>query len=142
MKPGGIVVVTSANAATARMLIPRLRERGWHVIGLLRHPADVGADETIADWTHAAAAKEAFGRADVILHLSGDANARNRAAYRAANYLTTKLVAENVAREKQQRIIYLSYANASVTERNHYLHYKGAAEKLLLSTGKEVVIFR
>jgi len=142
MQPRGKIVITSANCATAGLLIPRLREKGYHVTGLIRTPAAIGTDETISNWMNSTAAKDALATADGIIHLSGDANAKNKAAYAGANFATTKLVADSSRNKKQQRIIYLSYANASIDEKNFYLHYKGEAERLLLHTGKEVVIFR
>jgi nucleoside-diphosphate-sugar epimerase len=122
--------------------MPRLREKGYPTVGLIRRPEGIGADKLVTDWMNAAATKDALAHADIIIHLSGDANAKNKAAYRDANYNTTKLVADHLAGDKPQRIIYLSYANAGVDERNLYLKYKGEAEQLLLATGKEVVIFR
>lgn len=152
----GNIVITSANCATAGLLIPRLREKGYHVTGLIRAPAPIGTDETISNWMHSTAAQKTLAGADSIIHLSGDANAKNKAAYIEANYATTKLVADSLkpvadsmdpvagsGRDGQrQRTIYLSYANAGTDEKNLYLHYKGEAERLLLHTGKEVVIFR
>ena len=162
MQARGKIVITSANCATADLLIPRLREKGYHITGLIRTPAAIGTNETISDWMNSTAAKEALATADAIIHLSGDANAKNKAAYAEANFATTKLVVDSVKLvthsmqptpgsggdsgankgAKTQRIIYLSYANASIDKKNLYLHYKGEAERLLLHTGKEVVIFR
>ncbi|HEY4289055.1 MAG TPA: NAD-dependent epimerase/dehydratase family protein [Puia sp.] len=142
MQPRGNIVITSANCATAGLLIPRLQDKGYHVTGLIRTPAAIGADETISNWMNSTAAKKALATADSIIHLSGDANGKNRAAYGEANYTTTKLVTDSIRNEKRQRIIYLSYANAGPGEENLYLHYKGEAEQLLLHTGKEAVIFR
>ena len=146
MQPRGNIVITSANCATAGLLIPRLREKGYHITGLIRTPAAIGTDETISNWMNSTAAKEALATADGIIHLSGDANAKNKAAYAGANFATTKLVADSIkaagSGAKPQRIIYLSYANAGTDKNNFYLHYKGEAERLLLHTGKEVVIFR
>jgi len=149
------VVITSANGATAGLLIPLLRAKGYHTVGLIRREAAIGTDETVTDWMGAAgaggeagaalsnAARHALAGADIIIHLSGDANAKNKAAYREANYTTTRLVADAIrGNGKKQRIVYLSYANASVKKKNLYLRYKGEAEKLLMDTGKEVVIFR
>ena len=142
MRPAGNVVITSANGATAGLLIPRLKEKGYHTTGLIRAPARIGADEVITDWINAAAAKAALTQADYIIHLSGDANAKNKKSYIEANYSTTKIVADNISKTRRQRIIYLSYANAGPDQKNLYLRYKGEAEQLLLGTGKEVVIFR
>jgi nucleoside-diphosphate-sugar epimerase len=142
MPAAGNIVITSANGATARWLIPRLREKGYHTTGLIRQPATIGSDETITDWMNAPAAKNALAGADIIIHLSGDANAKNKAAYIEANYTTTERVAGYTRNGKARRIIYLSYANAGTGQKNCYLHYKGKAEKLLIDTNKEVVIFR
>jgi nucleoside-diphosphate-sugar epimerase len=142
MSPAGNIVITSANGATAGILIPRLREKGYHTTGFIRQPATVGTDETITDWMNAPAAKNALAMADFIIHLSGDANAKNKAAYIEANYTTTERVAGHARNGMARRIIYLSYANAGTRQKNRYLHYKGEAEKLLLDTGKDVVIFR
>jgi len=72
--------------------------KGYHTIGLIRRPAAIGADEVITDWMNSAAAKNALARADYIIHLSGDANAKNKASYIESNYTTTKLVACNAAK--------------------------------------------
>ncbi|HMH22847.1 MAG TPA: NAD-dependent epimerase/dehydratase family protein [Puia sp.] len=136
------VVITSANGATARLLIPLLNAKGYRTIGLIRRPTPTDAHETITDWMNATAAKDALGHADCIIHLSGDANAKNKAAYREANYTTTRTVTDSISPEKHQRIIYLSYANAGTDQKNHYLHYKGEAEELIMSKARETVIFR
>jgi nucleoside-diphosphate-sugar epimerase len=91
---------------------------------------------------NAAAAKNALAHADYIIHLSGDANAKNKRSYIESNYTTTKIVADNAGKEKRQRIIYVSYAHAGAHQKNLYLRYKGEAETRLLQTGKEVLIFR
>ncbi|HXO77300.1 MAG TPA: hypothetical protein VN824_18735, partial [Puia sp.] len=70
MQPRGNIVITSANCATAGLLIPRLREKGYHVTGLIRTPAAIGTDETISDWMNSTAAKDALATADGVVHLS------------------------------------------------------------------------
>jgi len=142
MTSAGKVVITSANCATAGFLIPRLREKGYHTTGLIRQPAAIGTDAIITDWMNSDAAKTALAGADYIIHLSGDANAANSRLYKEANYDTTRRVADSARNGKVRRIIYISYSNAGTHQKNLYLHYKGHAENLLLSTGKEVVIFR
>jgi nucleoside-diphosphate-sugar epimerase len=142
MQEAGKVVITSANCATAGLLIPRLRQKGYYTTGLIRRPAAVGADAVITDWMHSEAAKKAMAEADHIIHLSGDANAGNNHQYKDSNYNTTKLVADCVRGGGCRRVIYLSYAHAATSQENLYLHYKGHAEHLLQQTGKEAVIFR
>jgi len=133
------IVLTSANSATGLMLIPVLKAAGHHTIGLVRRPVDTGADEVITDWMNAPAARKALAGADVIVHLSGELNAKSRRVYEEANKTTTELVA---AYGKAARLIYLSYPHASPGEKNDYLRYKGEAEGLLSRTGIPLVIFR
>jgi len=133
------VVITSANSATGLMLIPVLKAAGHHTVGLVRKPVDTGADEVITNWMEAPAAREALGTADVIVHLSGELNAKNERLYAAANLDTTRIVAEYGRAEK---VIYLSYPHASPGEKNFYLRFKGEAEELLRRTGIPLVIFR
>lgn len=121
------------------MLIPVLKAAGHYTIGLVRRPMDIGSDEVITDWMHADAARKALASADVIVHLSGELNARNERMYAAANKDTAAVVA---AYGKAARLIYLSYPHASAGEKNYYLRYKGEAEALLNGTGIPLVIFR
>jgi len=134
-----IIVVTSANSATGLMLIPALKAAGHHTIALVRKPMNIGADVVITDWMHAAAAREALAGADVIVHLSGELNAKSERLYASANRDTTRVVADNA---RAGCIIYLSYPHASSGEKNYYLRYKGEAEELLSRTGIPLVIFR
>src|SRR6186713_583376 len=142
MQEAGKIVITSANCATAALLIPRLRQNGYYTTGLIRRPANIGTDAVITDWMHSEAAKQAMADADHIIHLSGDANAGNNHQYKEANYTTTKRVADCIRNGRCRRVIYLSYAHAATSQHNLYLHYKGHAEHLLQETRKESVIFR
>jgi len=133
------IVITSANSATGSMLIPVLEAAGHYIIGLVRKPVDLPADEVITDWMHNPEAARALEGADVVVHLSGELNAKSMRLYEEANKTTTAIVTRYT---KAKRIIYLSYPHASSGEKNYYLHFKGQAEELLHRTGIPVVIFR
>ena len=136
------VVITSANCVTARLLIPQLKASGYYTIGLVRKHSLIDTDEVISDWMQSLKAKEALLSADYIIHLSGEINSKDKHIYIESNYTTTKLVADSARNGKARRVIFLSYPDAAATQPNLYLRYKGEAEKLLLNTGKEAVIFR
>jgi uncharacterized protein YbjT (DUF2867 family) len=133
------IVITSANSATGSMLIPVLKAAGHYTIGLVRKPVALPADEVITDWMHAPGAARALGEADVVVHLSGELNAKSARLYEEANKTTATLVAMYT---KARRIIYLSYPHASSGEKNHYLRTKGQAEEVLYQTGIPLVVFR
>jgi len=133
------IVITSANSATGLMLIPVLKAAGHYTIGLVRRSMELPADEVITDWMHAPEAARAIGEADVVVHLSGELNAKRAELYEEANKATTIIVARFT---KAKRIIYLSYPHASPGEKNHYLRTKGQAEEVLRRTGIPLVVFR
>jgi len=133
------IVITSANSATGSMLIPVLKAAGHYIIGLVRKPVDLPADEVITDWMHAPAAVRALEGADVIIHLSGELNAKNERLYKEANLETARVVAKYAG---SARLIYLSYPHASSGEKNFYLQTKGQAEEVLHQTGIPLVVFR
>jgi nucleoside-diphosphate-sugar epimerase len=133
------IVITSANSATGSMLIPVLQAAGHFITALVRKALILPADEVIADWMHAPAAAHALEVADVVIHLSGELNAKSLRIYEEANLETTRIVAEHA---RAGRIIYLSYPHASPTDRNYYLRTKGQAEEVLRQTKIPLVVFR
>ena len=136
------VVITSANCFTAGLLIPKLKEKGYHTIGLIRKAESIEADEVITDWMNSDKAKHALADADYIIHLSGEINSKKKAIYVQSNLTTTKIVADAAKTGNARRIVFLSYPGADVLHKNMYLCYKGEAENLLIAAKKEVVIFR
>ncbi|HVW60019.1 MAG TPA: hypothetical protein VHC48_08300, partial [Puia sp.] len=94
------VVITSANSATGLMLIPVLKAAGHYTVGLVRKPTDIGADEVVTDWMQAPAAREALAKADAVIHLSGELNAKNERLYSEANLATTRVVTANAHTER------------------------------------------
>jgi len=133
------IVVTSANSATGSILIPVLKAAGHYTIGLVRKSVALPADEVIVDWMHAPGAARALEEADVVVHLSGELNAKNERLYEEANLETARVVAAHV---RARRLIYLSYPHASSGEKNYYLRTKGQAEEVLRQTGIPLVVFR
>jgi nucleoside-diphosphate-sugar epimerase len=136
------VVITSANCVTAGLLIPILKAKGFYTTGLIRKPATLATDETITNWMDSEKARMALVNADYIIHLSGEINAKKKSAYKEANVKTTQIVADMTKGSNAKRIIFLSYPNAVIHHNNYYLHYKAEAERLLVNTQKEVIIFR
>lgn len=136
------VAVTGANSITAQWLLPKLREQGYYVLGLIRKAQEIDADEVIPDWVNSEAARKAMREADIIVHLSGDINGKNEAFYRSANVETTKIVAEAAKKGMAQRVIFLSYPHADVRHKNWHLKYKAEAEQILLESCQDAVIFR
>lgn len=136
------VVITSANCFTAGLLIPKLKEKGYYTIGLIRKPGTLACDETITDWMIADKARKALEEADHIIHLSGEINSKKEAIYIQSTIDTTRIVANAAHTGNAKRIIFLSYPGADVHHKNLYLRYKGEAEALLVNSNTSAVIFR
>lgn len=136
------VVVTSANCATAKQLLPLLKLKGYRVTALVRAPATLQADTIITHWMQSAEAATALQQADYIIHLSGEINSKKEAVYVESNLTTTRIVTSNARIGKAQKLVFLSYPGAAAQQANLYLRYKGLAEEELLHCGKTAVIFR
>lgn len=136
------VVITSANCFTAGLLIPRLKAKGYHTIGLIRKPGVLECDETIPDWMNSAAARRALTEADHIIHLSGEINSKKEAVYIESTVTTTKIVTDAARKGNARRIIFLSYPGADAGHKNLYLRYKGKAEDMLINLNRGAFIFR
>lgn len=136
------IAVTSATSLVGRMLVPALRANGYHVSALVRRAASLPADAVLTDWLVAPAAQQALEAADVIVHLSGEIQARSWTAYHAANVATTKRVAAALRAGRAQRVLFISYPNASPAATNLFLRAKGQAEHLLARSGKDTLVFR
>ncbi|MEV0401858.1 sugar nucleotide-binding protein [Actinoallomurus sp. NPDC050550] len=134
------IVVTSANSRTGRHLLPRLADRGSHVIALTRTPEDLPADEVIPDWTRSPEATKAIANASAVIHLSGVFAARDEESYEVGNVATARLVAE--AAGPSCRPVYVSYVAADSAHPNWYVRSKGRAEDVLRRSGTDSVIFR
>lgn len=141
MNTKGSIAITSANSATAKILIPELNARGYDTIGLVRKEASIETHEVVTNWMESDMAKQALANADIIIHLTGEINAKKETAYIQANLASTQIVAQAAASPKVKRVIFLSYPGANAGHKNWYLRYKGMAEQLLEKTGK-AVIFR
>ena len=133
------VVITGANGNVGRMLLKHLQaSKAYQTIALVRTPAQLPCDRLISNWTSSPVAIEAIHEADVVVHLCGELFAKSAKSYFDANVETTKLVAQSRA----QRVIYISYVGANLTSPNLYLQTKGKAEQILISSGKEAIVFR
>lgn len=136
------VVVTSANSRVGQMLLPRLNEQGFHTIALVRSLIELPATQTISNWVDSAEAMRAMQNADAIVHLSGEIFAKSAKLYQEANVKTTERVAEALRSGHAKRVVFISYPDADLQSSNLFLEAKGQAEQLLLSSGREVIIFR
>lgn len=138
------VTVTSANSLVGQELMDRLAAAGKERVALVRKPATLLAGtDMVADWTTpgaAGAVRAAIGRADAVVHLSGELVAKTAEEYDAANVETTRIVAD--ALRPGQRVVFLSYLGADPQSRNLFLRAKGRAEQTLQNSPAEAVIFR
>ncbi len=111
-------------------------------MALTRRPADLPAARRIAGPLDSEEAQAAMREADLVVHLAGTLRPRDGNSYEAANVDTTRSVARAVREGAARRVVYLSYVGADEGSPNAYLRTKARAERLLVETRREVVIFR
>ncbi len=76
------------------------------------------------------------------VHLAGVFFSIGKDSYQSANLGTTEAVAKALKDGKAKRVLFLSHVGASEDSKNAYLRTKALAERVLMATGKEVVVFR
>jgi nucleoside-diphosphate-sugar epimerase len=135
------VVVTGANGQVGRKLLPLLRPYCSRLIALVRTNQELAVDQVIPDWLNSVEAQTEIASSEVVIHLAGNLNPKDR-DFVNANVKTTEKVISVINSKLIKRIIYLSYVGASVESKNAYLATKGQAEQLLEKTGFPVTIFR
>lgn len=136
-----VVAVVGANSLVGEMLLRHL-EGTLQTVALVRSAARLPATSIITNWMSSPEAERAMREADVLVHLCGDLFAGSAAAYRAANVETTERVTAALRSGRASRAIFISYVGADPDSSNLFLQTKGEAERLLLASGKEVVVFR
>jgi nucleoside-diphosphate-sugar epimerase len=110
-------------------------------VALVRGGTQIVGAETVSGPLDSAPARAALAEADAIVHLAGALRPEG-GRYHAANVATTRVVADAARQGRPTRVMFLSFPGARVTHPNAYLRTKAIAERVLVSTGKEVVIFR
>ena len=138
------VVVTGAAGLVGQTLIPRLKARGHHVIGIDKHPtntarlrslhpdvevieadlAQPGASQP-ADWTRA------FETADAVVVNQAQINGLDRAAFVANNVVATGNILDAMARHGTPYFVQISSSVVNSKAQDLYVETKTAQEKLV-----------
>jgi nucleoside-diphosphate-sugar epimerase len=137
----GNIVVTGANGQVGRQVLTSLQGKCQNLIALVRNSIELSADEVITNWLNSDQAKEAIANADAIVHLAGNLKPE-RGDYISANIKTTETLISSLNKNKNRRIIFLSYVGASSDSSNPYLSTKARAENLLQASGYPITILR
>lgn len=137
----GNIVITGANGQVGRQLLTSLQGKCQNLIALVRNSIELGAVEVITDWLNSDQAKEAIFNADAIVHLAGNLKPE-RGDYISANIRTTETLISSLNKNKNKRIIFLSYVGVSLNSSNPYLSTKAKAENLLQASGYPITILR
>jgi uncharacterized protein YbjT (DUF2867 family) len=125
-KRGGTVAVTGASGQVGTLVCGRLHDLGNPVVMLKRGD----------DW------ERGIDGAEVVVHLAGTLQPRDRGGYRSANVETTERVAGAAAAAGAQRVVFLSYVGAAADSSNEYLASKAEAEQILFGCGVPTTVFR
>lgn len=132
------VVVAGANSQTGRLLLLLLRDSGVHATALVRQPAELAADEVIANWTGTSRSDDAIAEADAVVLLAGVFGADRWQAYEDGTVGTARRVAQAVG-ARGTRVVYFSSLSADAACDDWYLKAKGMAEQVLLQLPGSVI---
>lgn len=141
------VVVTGASGRIGRVLTPLLAERG-EVRAIVREEAAAevlraaGAKVAVTSLYDSAVLRAILDGAHTVIHLAGDMNLPDAAAYETSNVETTREVLEAATEASIARVLLLSYPGASASSSNAFLRAKGLAEEAVEATGLDHLILR
>jgi NADH dehydrogenase len=136
------VVVTGADGQVGRALLASLKTADARTIALTRGAVELPADTVVCGSLQSPAAAAAIRSADYVVHLAGALRPARGDSYESANLLATEAVAEALRDSLVKRVLFLSYVGAREGDENVYLRLKAAAERSLVESGKDVVVFR
>ena len=141
------VVVTGANGAVARAVLPALVERG-EVRAVVRARAaaepvrGAGAKVAVLDLEDTGTLATVMDGAHTVIHLAGGLDLETDEAYDAANLGTVVDSLEAATEAGVRRFVFLSSPRAAPDEENAYLRAKGRAEGAIRASGIEHVVLR
>ena len=141
------VVVTGAAGRIGRGLTPLLAERGEVRAVVDDQPSaerlrSAGAKVAVASLQDPAVLRAIMDGAHTVIHLAGEMNLPDEAAYELAHVETTRAVLEAATDASIVRFLFLSYPGASPQAQNAFLRVKGLAEEAVESAGVDHLILR
>ena len=138
--PVRLVLVAGANSPTGRLLLLLLRDADVHVTALVREPARLAADETVAHWTHSERSFEVIAEADAVVLLTGTSGSCSDDwhSYRQGMVDTAERIAAAVGK-RDTRVVYFSHVDADAGAGNWHLKAKGLAENVLARLHNSVI---
>jgi len=119
-----------------------LKQTEIRTVAVTRSSVELPAKRVITGPLDSLSAFAAIKAADYVVHLAGVFFSMGKDSYKASNLDTTEAVAKALMDGKAKRVLFLSHIGASEDSKNIYLRTKALAEKALIATGKEVVVFR
>lgn len=140
------VLVTGASGFLGRNVAEKLLQSGVKVIGFNRKVnmqlKEKGVKFIEGDLSDINLLTKALEGIDVVVHLAAETTAVDK----KTNYLTNVLGTENIIhackKNKVKKIVFTSSANALLQKNSHYGKSKALAEKAIIASNLDYVIFR
>jgi nucleoside-diphosphate-sugar epimerase len=144
------VIVTGAAGLVGQNLIPRLKSRGWRVIGVDKHPTntqrlrelhpDIRVIET--DLAQPGGWQEAFAGADAVVLNQAQIGGLERAEFVANNVTATEHVLAAIARHGVPYLVHISSSVVNSKAEDLYVETKTAQEKIVGACATPHVVLR
>jgi nucleoside-diphosphate-sugar epimerase len=133
------VVVTGAAGLVGQNLIPRLKDRGWSVVGIDKHPANTARlralhpDITVveADLSQPGAWTDALAGAEAVVINQAQIGGLDRAEFVANNVTATQNILAAAAAQGVPYLVQISSSVVNSKAQDFYVETKTAQERLM-----------
>lgn len=133
------VIVTGAAGLVGQNLIPRLKARGWQVVGIDKHPTNTARLRELhpdiqvieADLARPGGWQDAFLGADAVVLNQAQIGGLERAEFVANNVTATEQILAAIARHEVPYFVHISSSVVNSKAEDLYVETKTAQEKIV-----------
>jgi nucleoside-diphosphate-sugar epimerase len=144
------VIVTGAAGLVGQNLIPRLKARGWRVVGIDKHPTNTARLRALhpdiqvieADLAQPGPWQDAFAGADAVVLNQAQIGGLERAEFVANNVTATEHILAAIARHGVPYFVHISSSVVNSKAEDLYVETKTAQEKIVDACATPHVVLR
>ena len=143
---GGVILLTGATGNVGGALLPLLLERDADVRALVRDPRRLGPNRVnvqiaLGNLSDPFSMRHAMRGVDTVVHLAATIRDQPGGSIEELNGLATMRLLRSAERAGVKRFVFFSAINATAFQRTRFFRAKALAERAVLSSSLEAIVF-